>query len=167
MNEQEYNDLRATSWQRELTPAETADLQAFLAANPSAVQEWQADAELNHLLDRRATAPAVSSNFTAQVLAAVRREAAARERQSSSGWLAGWLQRSWLPKFAVATLAVVFSVVVYHQHEVNNRAVLARNVVALAEAVSANTQVIEDYDSIRQLSDSQPKADTELLALMK
>jgi hypothetical protein len=55
----------------------------------------------------------------------------------------------------------------YHQHEMNSRARMVRNAVELAKAVSADPQLLVDFDSINHLSDARPNADNEIIALMK
>jgi len=168
MNEQEYNHLREASWQRRLTPAEENGVQEYLAANPAARDDWQVEAELNRLLEHLPEAPPVSSNFTARVLQTARLEVAAHEREKSQGWLSWRFLYGWLPKSAVAVVAGGLVFLGYHQHEMVVRAELARNVVQLSEAVSASDpELMNDFEPVRRLTDSQPKADLELIALMK
>ncbi len=79
-NDPTYNRLRELSWRRKLTGAEEAELRAWLAAHPDAQADWEAEAGLNAALGRLPDAP-VPSNFTARVLQAVEREAAAELRR--------------------------------------------------------------------------------------
>lgn len=168
MNEHDYQQLRELGWRRKLTPNEEAAVQDYLTAHPEAQDDWLAEAELNQLLEELPEAP-VSSNFTTRVIQAARLEAAARERQRR--WnMPLWMRISnWLPKAAVAGLAVGLILSFgYHQHQVNTRVTLARNVAQLSGAVSASDpELMQDFEPIRQLSNSQPKADVELIALMK
>lgn len=166
MNEQEYNELREQSWRRSLTPMEDAALQRHLSTHPAAQQDWLTEAELNQLLRRLPDAP-VPSNFTSLVLQAAQREAAAHVH----GWhWPAWLQiGKWLPRTAVATLAAgILLSLGYHEHQKKARFALAQNVVQLTDAVSASDpELMQDFEPIRRLSDAQPKADIELIALMK
>lgn len=168
MNEQEYNRLREASWQRRLTPAEENGIQEHLAANPGARDDWQIEAELNRLLEHLPEAPPVSSNFTVRVLQTARLETAAGEREKSRSWISWRFLHGWLPKSAAAVVAGTLFFLGYHQHEMVVRAELARNVVQLSEAVSASDpELMNDFEPVRRLTDSQPKADLELIALMK
>ena len=167
MNDQDYNQLRELNWRRSLTPNEAAELQAYLTAHPAAREDWQAEAGLNQLLAQLPDAPPVSSNFTARVLQAAQLETAAHHRASARGgfhWRGLW---NWLPKAAAVGLVISLASLGYHHQQMNNRAALARNVAELTEAVSSDPQLMEDFEPIRRLSDPQPKADTELLALLK
>jgi hypothetical protein len=168
MNEQDYNQLRENGWRRPLTESETAELQKYWAAHPAAREEWENDTALNRLMERLPSAPAVSSNFTARVLQMAALEKAARERTNGRVGF-GWdYLRSWLPKAAVAALAITLGIASYHMHEVNTHAALAKNAVEFTAAVAASDpEAIGDIEPIRQLSDAQPKADVELIALMK
>lgn len=170
MNDQEYQQLRESSWRRRLTPDEEDALHNYLAANPQAGDDWQAEAELNQLLERLPEGPAVSSNFTARVLESVRLDTAAEARtERSQGWLAWRFLHGWLPKAAVAGLAVgLFTLVGYHEHQVKTQRMFARNVAELSDTVVASdTDVMENFDAIQRLGEPQPKVDTELLALMQ
>ena len=97
MNESEFQQLARQH--RPLTAAEQTRVAAHLAAHPEAQVEWETEQSLNQLLDRVPDAQ-VPSNFTAQVLAAVDREAAAATRRARPlvDWRL-WTQR-WLPRFA-------------------------------------------------------------------
>jgi anti-sigma factor RsiW len=167
MNEQDYQELREQSWRRRLTQTEDAALRQYLAAHPDAQEDWLSEAELNGLLQQLPDAP-VASNFTARVVQAAQLEAASRQR-SGWNWPAWMSVGNWLPKGAVATLAVGLVLSLgYHQHQNNTRAALARNVVQISDAVSASDpELMQDFEPIRQLGEAQPKADIELIALMK
>jgi len=165
MNDAEYHQLRELSWQRELTGAEEAELQRYLAAHPEAKADWESDADLNRVLDGLPEAPAVASNFTARVVQAVERETAARAR--TGGWSARLRLWKWLPRAAAACLVAGVVLLGYHQHQVRAREAMARRVADLARAVSASPELLANYDHIRRLGDTPPKADTDLLALLK
>ena len=168
MNEQDYNQLRESGWRRRLTPAEEAELQPYLAAHPAAREEWQDEMALNDLLESLPLAPPVASNFTARVLQAAQLEAAAVNRERNRGWWSVKIFRSWLPKAAVAAVLVGSVAIGYHEQQEHARVALAQNVVEVTAAVSASDpDLMQDFEPIRRLSTPQPKADTELLALLK
>ena len=174
MNEQDHSQWHELIWRRKLNEAETAELQKFLAAHPEAREELLGETGLNDLLERLPEAPAVSSNFTALVLQAVERDAAAQARERTKGGFAGRIIWRWLPKAAVAGLVLGFTTLGYQQYEARNRAVLARDVVALSAAVSGpDPELVKDLEPILRLSepgsktDNEPRADVELIALMK
>lgn len=165
MNDPAYQRLRELNWRRPLTEAEAAELQEYLSAHPEAKDEWESETELNQLLEQLPEAPPVASNFTARVLQTVEREVAARSR--TTGWSA-WLGsvRRWLPQTAVACLTLGLGLFAYEQHQASARLAMARNVAELTRIVSAsNPELLEDFEPIRRLSDPEPKADVELLAL--
>jgi hypothetical protein len=165
MNDPAYNRLRELNWRRRLTETEAAELRNYLAAHPEAKEEWESEAELNQLLAQLPEAPPVASNFTARVLQAVEREAAAKS--GVMGRPTWWksIQR-WLPKAAVACLMVGLGLFTYEQHQLKTRAAMAKSVAEITEIVSAsNPELLEDFEPIRRLSDPAPKADVELLAL--
>lgn len=164
MNDLVYIRLRELSWQRKLTEAEEAELQKHLAGHPEAKADWEAEAELNQLLDGLPDAPPVASNFTALVLQAAARESTARAR--NSGWFA-WPLRNWLPKTAAACLLLSLGFFGYQQHRISARTAMARKVARLAGAISASPELLDNYDRIRRLSDTPPKADADLLVLLK
>ncbi|MDB6066981.1 MAG: hypothetical protein JWR26_3189 [Pedosphaera sp.] len=170
MNDPVYKQLRELSWRRKLTEAEEVELHKYLAEHPEAKEDWELEGELNHLLEQLPEAPAVASNFTARVLKAVEMETATQEREhvrqrNLTSWRPAW---SWLPKMAVACLVLGLGSLAYHQQELNNRRLMVKNVAEITDVVSASDpEMIDDFESIRRLSDSPPKADTEMLALMK
>ncbi|HZV34443.1 MAG TPA: hypothetical protein VFB72_07675 [Verrucomicrobiae bacterium] len=174
MNEQEYQQLREQSWRRRLTQPEETILQEYLSANPRAQEDWLSEAELNQLLQHLPDA-SVSSNFTSRVVQAAQLEAASRQRASAWNWPAWMSIGNWVPRTAVATLAVGLVLSLgYNQHQKSVREQFARNVVQLTDAVSASDpELMQDFEPIRQMgeaqtkTEAQPKADLELIALMK
>ena len=76
MNESEYQALIEASWRRSLTDDEQARLDSWLRVHPEMHNEWEEESALNRMLEELPEAP-VASNFTARVLQAVQREAAA------------------------------------------------------------------------------------------
>lgn len=167
MNDASYQQLLELSWRRKLTEAEAAELQKYLAAHPEAKAEWETDAELNRVLDGLPEVPPVASNFTARVVQAVERETAAQARARTEGWFARGLLRNWLPRAVAACLVAGVVLIGYHEHQIRAREAMARRVADLARAVSASPELLANYDHIRRLGDTPPKADTNLLALLK
>jgi anti-sigma factor RsiW len=166
MNDQNPSQWQQLAWRRNLSEAEAAELQRMLATDAEAREEFQNEAELNDLLERLPEAPAVASNFTAQVLQAVAKENAAREREQrrSSAWRG---IGSWLPKAAMACVVVGFTFAGYQRYEAHNRAVLAQEALAISSVLPASPEVVKDVEPILSLNSDDAKADTELLALMK
>lgn len=154
--------IRELLWRRNLTEPETAELQALLATHPEAQADFDLESGLNHALDHLPEAPPVSGNFTALVLQAVEREAKIRTRPDRR-----WLP-VWLPRFAAAVLTITLSLGIWHHHKMTERAAMARDVAELSAALATSApELTDNFDSIRRLGDSPPKADTELLALMQ
>jgi hypothetical protein len=162
-NDPIYNRLRELSWRRELTGAEEAELRAWLAAHPEARADWEAEAGLNAALGRLPDAP-VASSFTARVVEAVEREAAAGLRQPG-GW--GWLRLRWLPRAAFAAAVVAAGLLSYLLIQNTERKKLAESVVAVSDASSLlSPEILQDFDAIR-VSNPSPPPDEQLLAVLK
>ncbi len=174
MNQQSvYQQLLERSWRRPLTPPEQAELRAWLEAHPECRAGWETEAALNQAL-RRLPEPPVSSNFTARVLQAARREAAAaagQGRQSPARWLAllrdRWLPVRWLPATALAAVLVAAGLFSYHRFNFNKHQAMAQSLAAVAEITSLpSPAILKDFDAILAL-DNAPQADEELLALFQ
>jgi len=116
--------------------------------------------ELRELLSRLPDAP-VASNFTARVMRAVDLEKSRRARKWS--FIFNW--RSFLPRAAVATIAVVFAGLLFQQHELNaRRAQFAQSVKLVEGTPMPSVDALKNFDVIRRMS--QPaRADEGLLAL--
>jgi anti-sigma factor RsiW len=169
MKDPAENQFRELSWRQRLTDTERAALQKFLATHPEAKADWEAESQLNSLLEKLPEPPPVASNFTAQVMQALKMETAAQSRERSAGGWHGLSLRTWVARGAVACVAVGVSCFAIYQHQLGERRMMAQDVAALAEAYSAAAPVpAEDFDSIRRLDGAAPaKPDTDLLALMK
>jgi len=113
MNESDYNQLREESWRRKLTPAEEAELRAWLADHPESRMDWDMDSRLTHLLGRLDNAP-VPSNFTARVLQAIEREAASEARQTAPK--RNWFLHSFLPRTAAAMVVLAAGLLAYNEY---------------------------------------------------
>lgn len=169
MNETDYIRLREESWRRKLTPAEQGQLSTYLKSHPQAREDWLEEEQLGKLLARLPEAPKVASNFTAIVMEKIRLESAAEARRGTqvAGMSIWALIRRWLPQTAIALMVLGLAGVGYHQRETSRKATLTQNVVEMSEAVSSDPQLLEDFESIRQMGNSQDKADTSLLAMMQ
>jgi len=163
-NDPFYQQLLELSWRRKLTVAEETRLRAWLAAHPEAESDWEAETALNQALARSHDL-AVSTNFTARVLEAVRLEEAAVSRGRAAGRL--WLRLRWLPKAALAALIVGAGLVSYQNHQLTKRKALALSVAAVSDVASLpSPDILEDFDAVRALKQTPP-ADVDLLALLK
>ncbi|HEX4644950.1 MAG TPA: hypothetical protein VH598_05015 [Verrucomicrobiae bacterium] len=165
MKDSDYNQLRETGWRRRLTQAEQDQARDHLAAHPEILEDWELEAGLNRILEEMPDAP-VPSNFTAQVLRAATHETTPA-RIPGRRWSI-WRSLGWVPRMAVAALVLGLSGLSYHQYQVRSRAAMAQDVAQFSNVVlGSNPELMEDFDSIRRLSETQPKADPELLALMQ
>jgi anti-sigma factor RsiW len=163
MNESEYQALVEAGWRRPLTPEEQRRIEAWLAAHPGARAAWEEETALNQCLGQLGEVP-LSSNFTAQVLEAAKREARMASRAPSL-WehVRGWF-RSPLPRVAWALLLIGAMWFGYHQHQSAVRNEMARGLSAMASVATLSDPVVfEDFEAIRRLSASE---DEELFALL-
>jgi anti-sigma factor RsiW len=168
MNDPLFDELREKSWRRKLTASEEAELRAWLAAHPEAQGEWELEAALNDTLSRLPDAP-LSSNFTAQVLRAVDRDAALAGGQSESKWKWSW--HKFLPRTALAGVALALGLVGHQQYQARQLARLANNVATVSKvAAMSDPALFEDFDTIRLLSRLPPPdegPDRDLIAYLK
>ncbi len=161
-----YQRLLEVSWRRQLTPAEEAELQAWLAAHPEAQAEWEAEAGLNQALNQLPPVP-VASNFTARVLQAVERETAAESPAPGLRWRSWRWQLRWLPRAAFAGLVLWLGLFSYHQVQAARRTDMMRSVAAVAGVSSLpEPEILKDFEAIRVLQPTPP-ADLQLLMLME
>ena len=164
-NDSIYNHLCELSWRRKLTAAEEAELRAWLAAHPEVQTDWEHESGLNAALGELPDVP-VPSNFTARVLQAVEREAAAEQRRSGWSW-AGRLRLRWLPRVAltasVVSAAVVSCLVIQNaqRHKIVESVVVVSTVSSLP-----GTDILKDYDAICA-SNPTATADESLLAVLQ
>ena len=160
MNQSEFDNLLQTARERDLTDAELAKLERWLAANPDEQAEWEA---LDRLLVALPDAP-VASNFTARVMDEVRRAEAAAPALGQAWW-----QRLLAPQFrpiqiaAAATLAMVLGGVGYQSHLNQSRAEMAAAVAAIAEITPG---FLADFEAIEAIAQADP-IDEELWAALK
>lgn len=160
--------LREKISRRPLTPAEQAELDAWLAAHPEAQEEWRQDAALSAALARLPEKPA-PSNLMARVLAELDREdlATAGARNTKTNWfgLGSW---GWVTRTAVVVAVLILGTVFYrHQQSVAQ----VKNAQNLAAAVRTTPplppDLLENFDLISSLPPPFPGADMELLSVMK
>jgi hypothetical protein len=160
MSESDDNPLREKSWRRKLTPAEAAELQAWLSEHPEARADWEAELHLTEGMSLLPDVP-VPSNFTARVLQAVERESAAGARR---GPFRKWSLRSYLPRAAAAAVVLGVGLITYHQHTiVERRTELAQSVKIVS---TLPPEVLQNFDTIQKMGPGAGP-DRELLALMQ
>jgi anti-sigma-K factor RskA len=118
--------------------------------------------ELRELLSRLPDAP-VPSNFTARVLQAVDLEESRRARKWN--FILNW--RAFLPRAAVAAVAVLLAGLTLQHHELNaQRQRVAHSVALVAGTPMPSVDALKNFDAIQRMS--QPaRPDNELLALLK
>ena len=163
INDPIYNRLRELSWQRKLTGNEEAELQAWLSGHPEARTDWETEARLNTALGRLPDAP-VASNFTARVLQAIEREAAAQARPAG-GWT--WLRLRWMPRTAFAATVVGAGLLSYLLIQDAERKRLAESVAVFSDVSSLpSPEILQDFDAIRA-SDPAAGWDEQLLTVLK
>jgi ferric-dicitrate binding protein FerR (iron transport regulator) len=162
INDPTYTRLRELSWRRKLTHAEEAELRAWLAAHPEAQTDWEAETGLNAAMGHLPDLPA-PSNFTARVLQAVERDAAAGLHRP--GWRL--LPLRWLPGAAFAGSLVGAGLVCYLVIQNGERKKLADSVAAVADVSSLpSPDILADFDAIR-VSNPTPTPDEHLLTALE
>ncbi|MGH7951089.1 MAG: hypothetical protein ACREFE_04100 [Limisphaerales bacterium] len=151
--------LRESLWRRKLTDAEREELRA----QPEISAELELESRLSEMLADISDAN-VPSNFTARVLRAIETEESRRSRQRHFSW--NW--RVFLPRAAIASVAIIFGGIAFHHHEIyNEREALAKNVALVAEAEPLpSVDALKNFDVIQRMSQPQ-HADDELLALLQ
>ncbi len=162
------NHYRELGWRQQLTAEDRAALEKFLAAHPEAREAWEAESQLNRLLEKLPEAPPVASNFTALVMQAVERDTASARQRPAIGWR-GFSLRAWLVRGAMVCAIVGAGRLAFYQHQLGERRAMAQDVAALAEAYSAaGPAPTQDFASISRLNIETPaKPDTTLIALMQ
>lgn len=150
MNDSEYQQLLETAWRQELTPAQRARLVSWLAGRPEASADWESEEALTRGL-RRLPNPALSSNFTALVLAAAEKGRARPAEAGTGGW-PRWLQGLW-PKAAWAAAALALGMAGLQVHSVRNRTQLRQDLAAIPMAPKVpSPEILQDFDAIQQFS---------------
>jgi anti-sigma factor RsiW len=159
-----YNRLVELSWLRKLTPAEEAELHAWLALHPDARIDWENESGLDAALQQLPDAP-MPSNFTARVLQAVEREAASgARRREGFPWR---LPLRWLPRLAFAAVVAGAGLLSYQHTHLVNRQNLAKSVAAVSAVSSLpEPEILKDFDAIQALNPA-PAPDEQLLAVLQ
>lgn len=159
------NKPRELSRRWKLSPEEAARLRAWLEAHPGERAEAEMETALNRALDRLRDVP-VASNFTARVLAAVHVEAGSKAGARSGRWSSVW-RLGWLPRVALAGLALSAALASYQHFRASRQENLARSLVAVSEIASLpSLEVLKDFEVIQAIAQA-PVADEELLKLMQ
>jgi anti-sigma factor RsiW len=148
----------------QLTPAEQAEADAFLARHPEVRAEWEEELNLSNLLHQVPDVP-VSSNFTARVMDACRRSAASH---AEIGFLSGnWFSR-WFPRLAACTAAAGLAFLSYHQHQLAERRDLAKSLVEVARLPGgASIELLQNFEAIQRLNHVPVEVDRELIAALQ
>jgi len=162
-------ELQELAWRRPLSAEERARLSAWLAQHPDARAQWAADDALSAALARMPTRPA-PSNLAARVLDEIDR-GAAPGRARVLRWPAAL---RWLPRAAVAAVAIGGGVFWYQHHLTTEKSrELAQQAEALARLATVtelspmpSAAALEDFDVILKLHPDS-LADTELLAMSR
>jgi hypothetical protein len=165
MQQAEYQNLTETSWRRPLTAVEQTRLRELLAAHPEWQDSWNEETALNGLL-RRWPGAVVSTNFTAQVMQAVKR-APAKPTWRRRLELFPWLPTGWVPRVALGAAMICCGVLSFHQYQAMRRTQEARavaNVSSLAELPSIDW--LENFDTINRMNKVKV-ADDDLLTVLE
>jgi negative regulator of sigma E activity len=119
--------------------------------------------EMRKLLTRLPDAP-VASNFTARVMQAIDLEEARAHRR---GWNLIWSWRIFLPRVAVAAVAIsIAGLTLQHHRLAGERSELAKNVAFVAQTPMPSVEALKDFDAIKSMG-HPARADDELLALLQ
>jgi len=162
MREDEFNDLKELRWRRSLNASESDALRKFLAARPQAAEEWAQEEALNRLLEE-SPAVAVSSNFTASVMAGVRDASTAPVAREPVPWLFG----SWWARLVVGAAMVCVGFFSFQEYHTAQRARVAHELVAASRlAALPPIEWLNDFDTIQRL-DKVKVADDDLLSVLE
>jgi anti-sigma factor RsiW len=166
MNSPEDNPLLETGLRHEVTPVEHAQVQAFVASYPEAATYWEEDLCLNQLLRQLPDQP-VSSNFTALVLQAASQNAPAPASARVAWWSRSRLRR-WIPRTALAIVAVSAGLLSYHEYQMHTRAEMAQSVARFCRVSTlVPVDTLTDFDAINRLGQAHVAVDEELFAALK
>lgn len=169
MNASDFEALLEAARRRRLTPGEEAQAEAWLALHPERRAAWEAEAQLNDALDRLGDVP-VPSNFTARVLQAARREAAAAERaRAATPWwrqLGDWLRPRPAYGLAAALALLAAGGLAWRQTRLQQARVQhARDLAVLSSAAALPEPqlLLADFETVRRLPGND---DDELLSVL-
>jgi hypothetical protein len=147
------------AWRRPLTPAEQADLHAWLAAHPEFEAEAKAEAALSVALARLPDAP-VPSNFNARVLRQI--EAEARAAGPFLRPPPAWWRRFW-PQLAGTAVVVVLGAGLWRVN-LNQQLLQTAQEVAAVKFFS-DPALLADFEEIASLTPPVAAPDESLLAM--
>lgn len=165
MTPESVQRLRDELLRRPPSPEEQRALIEYLRLHPEETEVWRSDAALGRCLRQLPNVP-VPSNFTAHVLAAVRREEATVRRAGGRSGAAFWL---WLrPKLGTAMALVlgVASLVAWQADRVRRQAEEARHLAALKAVADLSPRTLQDFETIQRFGDGAP-VDFDLLAALQ
>ena len=157
MQDAEYQNLTEAGWRRPLTAAERTRLKELLGAHPEWQESWNEDAALNGLL-RRLPSAAVSTNFTARVVQAVRRvpaKPAWRRRLESFPWLPA----GWVPRTALGMAMICCGMLSFHEYQFMRRAHEARAIASVSRLAGLpSIDWLKNFDTINRMNKVLPSS---------
>jgi hypothetical protein len=165
MTPESVQQLRDELLRRPPSSEEARALAEYLRQHPGEAEAWRTDAALGRLLRRLPPAP-VPSNFTSQVVAAVRREEAAIGRAGGWTWGAWWHRFRPTLSTAMALVLAVASLAAWQAQRVRRQADDARNLAALRAVVGLSPRTLQDFETIERFGDGAP-VDFDLLAALQ
>ena len=161
MNDAHFDELLALRLKRPLTPDEQAQLESWLATQPSARARWAEEAALSDAL-HRLPSPPVSSNFQTRVW----EEIDAAERGSRTSVWPMWFRWPSLAQQFALIVVVLAAVVFLAGRRGEPPAQVARSLEEVVPlAAGPSVAVLKDFEAIHRLN--QAAADLELLAALQ
>ncbi len=166
MNEDPLPHLRDLLLRRDLSSEEERRVADWLARHPEDAADWRTDLALARSLRQLRPVP-VPSNFTALVLAEVRREVH-QEPHPATNWKT-WLRARWIPAAAGLAVTLIATIVTWQIRESRQReeAAYAQQVSALRALANLSPSTLEDFDAIQRFEGPSSAVDFELLAALQ
>ncbi len=163
-NDPMFDRFLELSWRRRLSPAERAELNAWLAAHPEAQPERSVETALTQALTGLPDVP-MPSNFTSRVLREVEREQASRVRARS---LKDWFHLRWLPRVGFAAVVIIAGALVYQREHLSlERKEYAQSIATVSDVSSLpSPEILQNFEAIRRIN-QVPGPDEQLLALLQ
>jgi hypothetical protein len=161
------NRIRELLWRENPTPAEEAEVKAWVKARAgnSEVVEAELERSLTRVLAALPDAP-VPSNFTALVINSIKAGEAVGERRSQPAvaWLPGRLR--WLAR-AVAVVVLGTGFLSYQHVQAARQREFVRSVSVMSDVATVpSPEILQDFNAIRMLNQTPP-ADEQLLAVLQ
>jgi anti-sigma factor RsiW len=167
MNQSDYNQLRESAWKRKLTAQQEAEIKEYLANYPEAHPDWEEERLLTQFLAQLPDTP-LASNFTAQVLQAVKRQ---QPESSPAAVFRGWRwlgSLGWGYRSAMAAVVLGAGVLSYQQYLTLTREELTTSVATVSRvAALPSVTGLRDFDAIQHLDNFAAVVDTKLLAALQ